>query len=105
MKDLAVLILEDSGMVMGAGIGALGSTGIWAMKRLQLRKKMQLCNGNPSCIAQVQQEIKSLRNKSIVRGAVFTGGGAIAGGMSSGSGGRKGDLFSMGTPHYTVLGS
>ena len=70
------------GAGVGAGVGALGSGGVWAVKRLQLRKKRMACQGDPNCEAQVDAEIKALRNKALVGGAAATLGGAAIGGAA-----------------------
>ena len=92
MKDVSVQLINEImgeidksagiGAGVGAGIGALGTAGIWAVQRLKLSKQMQLCQGDPACIARIKERIKSLRNKSLVGGALATAGGAAAGGYA-----------------------
>jgi len=67
-----------TGAAVGAGVGALGAAGVWAVKRLQLRKKMQQCP-DEACKAQVQQQIGDLRRKALMGGAAAAAGGAALG--------------------------
>lgn len=66
------------GAAGGATAGALGSAGIWAYKRLKLRKQMQQCP-DEACKEQVQKKIVDLRNKALKMGAAATAGGAALG--------------------------
>ena len=59
------------GTAIGAGAGALGATGMWAIGRLALKKKLNKCNGDPNCVQQVQQEIKEYRNKMLISGSLL----------------------------------
>ena len=70
---------ELTGASIGAGVGALGTGGVWAAKRLQLWRKMKSCNGEPTCVQYVQNEIANLRNSALKGGIAATAGGAAVG--------------------------
>lgn len=72
------------GAAVGAGIGALGSLGVWGVKRLKLRKKWKECENLPhgqisACKEVVEQEIRNLRKKALAYGAAATAAGAGVG--------------------------
>jgi hypothetical protein len=81
------------GTVAGGGLGALGTTGIWAAKRLALKRKEKQCNdlegdAKVKCKENVEKQIKKLAQRSLAAGAVATAIGAGAGGYAGAKGGE-----------------
>ena len=79
MPSIPPNMQQYKGAMIGAGVGALGTAGMWAMKRMQLNKKLRDCNGEPNCVQRVQNEIRDLRNRSLMTGAAAMAGGAAIG--------------------------
>lgn len=70
--------------LVGAGVGATGSLGMWAVKRIGLSKKLKRCSTLPpdevaKCRFAVKEEIRKLRERALAAGTLATAGGAALG--------------------------
>lgn len=70
--------------LVGAGVGATGSLGMWAVKRIGLSRKLKRCSTLPpdevaKCRFAVKEEIRKLRERALAAGVLTTAGGAALG--------------------------